>query len=108
VERTVSVLVSFTDVRARSATFTNSYMPSSRQVLNVAERWSADLESVLGATPHEFESRILPPLDQAKRGANPLRAGPTCLIGGSSRLWRASHAFHRRSSSSLATAICAG
>jgi hypothetical protein len=28
-------------------------------VVNAGERWSALLESVLGATPREFESRIL-------------------------------------------------
>ena len=38
---------------------------TSRTVADIGERWSALLESVLGATPREFESRILPSSDQA-------------------------------------------
>jgi hypothetical protein len=36
-----------------------SYSGRSRTVADLGERWPALLESVLGATPREFESRIL-------------------------------------------------
>ncbi|WP_344641200.1 ABC transporter permease [Kitasatospora cystarginea] len=55
----VSVLVSFTTVQARSAGSPAARMPQVRMCTDPAERRSAELESVLGVTPHEFESRIL-------------------------------------------------
>ncbi len=39
------------------------------------------MESVLGETPHEFESRILRQADQGKRRDDPLRVGPTSIFG---------------------------
>ena len=44
-----------------------SYSGRSRTVADLGERWSALLESVLGATPREFESRILRRVDLRKR-----------------------------------------
>jgi hypothetical protein len=62
----VSVLVSFTPVRRRSPVVTGSGLRSSRTVADAGERRSALLESVLGATPQEFESPILRHADQGK------------------------------------------
>jgi len=55
----VSIVVSFTRVRGRPARYTGTQISTSRKVKASDERWSALLESVLGATPREFESRIL-------------------------------------------------
>jgi hypothetical protein len=44
-----------------------SCLRCSRMVADAGERWSALLESVLGASPREFESRILRHADQARR-----------------------------------------
>ena len=46
----VSVLVSFTPVRRRSAASTPVMSGQVRTVADLGERWSALLESVLGAT----------------------------------------------------------
>jgi DNA-binding GntR family transcriptional regulator len=55
----VSALVSFADVLRGSAAFARGIRRRSRTVRALPGRRPADLESVLGATPHEFESRIL-------------------------------------------------
>jgi hypothetical protein len=55
----VSVLVSYTPVRDRSPRSPGSCPRRSRTAAAGRERRSALLESVLGATPREFESRIL-------------------------------------------------
>jgi len=55
----VSVLVSFTPVRRRSLASACSCSRRPRTVVNAGERRAALLESVLGATPQEFESPIL-------------------------------------------------
>jgi hypothetical protein len=55
----VSNVVSFAWVRRRPPGRTRYGQPRSRTVADAGERWSALLESVLGATPREFESRIL-------------------------------------------------
>ena len=61
----VSFVVSFSYVRRRSARTTEDGQPRSRTLLNRGEPRRADLESVLGASPREFESRILRHADQA-------------------------------------------
>jgi len=43
-----------------------THLSSSRTVADPGERWAALLESVLGATPQEFESPILRHADQGK------------------------------------------
>jgi hypothetical protein len=55
----VSVLVSFTPIRPGSAATQPGTPPQVRTGANLDGRRSGELESVLGATPHEFESRIL-------------------------------------------------
>ena len=55
----VSLVVSFAPVRRSSDLPTAHLDPRSRTVPACRERWGAHLESVLGATPREFESRIL-------------------------------------------------
>ena len=57
--RSVSFLVSFDYVQNRSARTTRGRQPRSRTLSTCAEPSRADLESVLVATPREFESRIL-------------------------------------------------
>ena len=57
--RLVSDVVSFAWVRGRPPGPTSYGQARSRTGVNPCERWSALLESVLGATPREFESRIL-------------------------------------------------
>jgi hypothetical protein len=58
---------SFTSVRCRSPTATRSRSDRSRTVAAIGERRCALLESVLGATPREFESRILRHADLGRR-----------------------------------------
>jgi hypothetical protein len=55
----VAVSVAFTRVQHRSEAPTNPAPPQVRTFPNVPEPPDEHLESVLGATPHEFESRIL-------------------------------------------------
>jgi hypothetical protein len=55
----VSFVVSFAEIRERPLKPTGHGHPRSRTVPASHERWGAHLESVLGATPREFESRIL-------------------------------------------------
>ncbi len=55
----VSVLVSFAPVQRRSPPTLLPGPPQARTPLSPTEPADEDLESVLGATPHEFESRIL-------------------------------------------------
>ncbi|CAM5468218.1 hypothetical protein KAURM247S_03762 [Kitasatospora aureofaciens] len=55
----VSVPVSFIAVRMGSVTTPTAREPQFRTCVNAAGHCRGDLESVLGATPHEFESRIL-------------------------------------------------
>jgi hypothetical protein len=57
--RLVSNVVSFVWVRRRPPRPIRHNQLRSRTVADLGERWSALLESVLGATPREFESRIL-------------------------------------------------
>src|SRR5215470_6311353 len=54
-----SVLGSFLHVRGRSPVVTRSCSRGSRTVADAGERHATVLESVLGATPQEFESPIL-------------------------------------------------
>ena len=54
----VSNLVSFTGVQRRPAPTAFTATCRSRTVVDLAGRTAADLESVLGATPQEFESLI--------------------------------------------------
>ena len=63
--RLVSNVVSFAWVRGRPPRPIRHSPPTSRTVVNPGERRSALLESVLGATPQEFESPILRHPDQA-------------------------------------------
>src|SRR5262245_66146846 len=55
----VSFVVSFAEIRDRPLRPTGHGHPRSRTDTAWHERWGALLESVLGATPREFESRIL-------------------------------------------------
>src|SRR5467141_49261 len=55
----VSVLVSFAEVRGRTRRTGPGRSSRSQTMLTCHERTSTDLESVLGAMPREFESRIL-------------------------------------------------
>ncbi|GAA2838765.1 hypothetical protein GCM10010505_72330 [Kitasatospora aburaviensis] len=55
----VAVLVAFTPVRGRSAPDRRVIPPQVRTPTTVPGQPDEHLESVLGATPHEFESRIL-------------------------------------------------
>src|SRR5215831_1854058 len=55
----VSFVVSFAEIRERPLRPTGHGHPRSRTVPACHERWGAHLESVLGATPQEFESPIL-------------------------------------------------
>jgi len=57
--RLVSNVVSFVWVRGCPPRPIRHGQPSSRTVADAGERWPALLESVLGATPREFESRFL-------------------------------------------------
>jgi hypothetical protein len=70
----VSVSVSFTAVHGRPSNTTRSRLCRSRTVLTTAEHRPTDLESVLGATPRGFESRILRASDQRKIASTPNRA----------------------------------
>jgi hypothetical protein len=67
----VSVLVSFTPVRRRSPASACSCSRRPRTVVNAGERRAALLESVLGATPQEFESPILRAPDLRRRAVQP-------------------------------------
>jgi hypothetical protein len=55
----VSFVVSFAGIRESSLRTTGHGHPRSRTGTACHERWGAHLESVLGAIPREFESRIL-------------------------------------------------
>lgn len=55
----VSVLVSFASVQHHPRRTGRVEIPQARTVAGLSEHTSADLESVLGVTPREFESRIL-------------------------------------------------
>ena len=57
--RLVSFSVSFTGVHRRPPPSVREHRRRSRTVANLSEHISAVLESVLGATPQEFESPIL-------------------------------------------------
>ena len=57
--RLVSKVASFAWVRGRPRRPIRHSPPRSRTVVNPGERWPTLLESVLGATPQEFESPIL-------------------------------------------------
>jgi hypothetical protein len=63
----VSFAVSFTAVQTGAGGYVRAAATNQRAQPNRAERTSADLESVLGATPQEFESLILRSSDQGKR-----------------------------------------
>ena len=65
--RLVSNMVSFAWVRGRPPRPIRHGQPRSRTAADAGERWSALLESVLGATPREFESRILRHADLLRR-----------------------------------------
>ncbi|MDB4873182.1 MAG: hypothetical protein JWL97_4186 [Gemmatimonadales bacterium] len=75
----VSFLVSFTYVRDRSQPYPAARWRRSRPLLTCRERTGAELESVLGASPREFESRILRVSEQAQRRAGTRRV-PALLI----------------------------
>jgi len=76
----VSVVVSFSSVQRRSPVCADRRPCRWGTVPTHGEPRDADLESVLGATPHEFESRILRQPEQAKHRPGPLTgAGPTSL-----------------------------
>ena len=60
-------MVSFAWVRGRPPRPIRHGQPRSRTAADAGERWSALLESVLGATPREFESRILRHADLLRR-----------------------------------------
>jgi hypothetical protein len=55
----VSVLVSFANVQQRPTAHLPNVPPQARTPSRIHEPHRDPLESVLGATPHEFESRIL-------------------------------------------------
>jgi hypothetical protein len=55
----VAVLVAFTPVQRHSPPTLSPAPPQVRTFLTTPEPPDEHLESVLGATPHEFESRIL-------------------------------------------------
>jgi hypothetical protein len=57
----VAVLVAFIGVQGGSGALRLITKPQVRTVWDAAGPPGAELESVLGATPHEFESRILRP-----------------------------------------------
>ena len=80
----VSNVVSFAWVRGRPPGPTSYGQARSRTGVNPGERWSALLESALGATPREFESRILRSLDLRRRAQIMFARCPTarsvCLI----------------------------
>ena len=82
--RLVSDVVSFAWVRGRPPGPTSYGQARSRTGVNPGERWSALLESALGATPREFESRILRSLDLRRRAqimfARCATARSVCLI----------------------------
>ena len=63
----VSFIVSFSYVRRHPAHTTRDRQPRSRTLLNYGEPKPTDLESVLGASPRGFESRILRHADQVQR-----------------------------------------
>jgi hypothetical protein len=69
----VSVSVSFIRVHRRPRRTAGLVFPWLCTVASLAGRGATDLESVLGATPREFESRILRYADQAKRPHCPQR-----------------------------------
>ena len=76
----VSVLVSFTPVRRRSPASACSCSRRPRTVVNAGERRAALLESVLGATPQEFESPIFRHADdRGDRQQRPIIARPPGL-----------------------------
>jgi hypothetical protein len=68
---TVSVSVSFASVQHRPQEIGQVEIPQVCTVAGLGEHTPADLESVLVATPREFESRILRHTDQAVRMARP-------------------------------------
>ena len=72
----VSVLVSFAAVRERPQRTGAGRSSRSQTTLAHRERTPADLESVLGATPQEFESLILRHREQQRRS----RAGLARLV----------------------------
>ncbi|MCW2913915.1 MAG: hypothetical protein JWN52_1983 [Actinomycetia bacterium] len=76
---TVSFVVSFAYVRNRSGPYRMARRRRSHPLTTCSERADAELESVLGASPHEFESRILRQPDQAKHEAGAQRV-PALLI----------------------------
>src|SRR5260370_24757215 len=78
----VSVSVSFTPVRRGPAAAVPRSTARSETVTNRAERSPTDLESVLGATPREFESRILRPRTRQDAG----RPAPADAASGGCRL----------------------
>src|SRR5258708_348886 len=93
-----SNVVSFAWVRGCPPRPIRHGQPRSRTVANPGERWSALLESVLGASPREFESRILRHADlrrrEVGRSCSSFRRPPClsfCLIrcfGARRRVWQ--------------------
>src|SRR5258708_1000477 len=93
-----SNVVSFAWVRGCPPRPIRHGQPRSRTVANPGERWSALLESVLGASPREFESRILRHADlrrrEVGRSCSSFRRPPClsfCLIrcfGSRRRVWQ--------------------
>jgi hypothetical protein len=86
----VSISVSFSPVRRRSGETHGRARPGDRPPMNPGERPRTtrttpptQLESVLGATPHEFESRILRQCltGHDVEGPHRLRWGPSTLCG---------------------------
>jgi hypothetical protein len=69
VARLVSFLVSFVVARERSGCTFSGGGPWSQTLVTQGERGCADLESVLGETPQEFESPILRHVDLQKHGS---------------------------------------
>ena len=68
----VSFVVSFVYVRNRPVRIMSYGQSRSRPLATLAEPRRADLESVLGASPREFESRILRRADLQERPSRPM------------------------------------
>ncbi len=74
--RAVSIPVSFTEVRAGLRGARRRESTHVEDGPTHAGRLPSDLESVLGAIPHGFKSRILRQPEQAERRAHPIMGGP--------------------------------
>jgi hypothetical protein len=77
----VSFVVSFAEIRERPLRPTGHGHPRSRTGTACGERWGAQLESVLGATPQEFESPILRHLTCKNTGDGRNAGVPVLAVG---------------------------